>query len=220
MPVQVTSIEQANKIINDMIKRYDEDYRLLRNYVENGLAHVIQQDPNDSTRLGEFDNVHKVPVSIGIEHHEMHEGDFYFIKTFLVDTEGTGNTTYFAFSTPNSGKRVHARAKLAPDVDTEVNIYEDATITGGVAVPGMNCDRESANTPTLVAVAGPVIDTPGNKIWAARNGGGRNPVGVAPGLNYEIIAKQNSVYVFEIIKRTTADLVVDIDFFWYEHTTE
>lgn len=156
--------------------------------------------------------------TVDYAHHEMHGGSHYFIKTFLADTGGAGSTSYFAFTTPNTTKWVHAKALLAPDVDTEINIYEDATISGGTPVPGINNNRNSGNTAGLVAVSAPTVSVAGNKIWAARTGGSRNTVGVAPGSNYEIIAKQNSTYVFEIIKRTTADLVIDIDFYWYEHT--
>ena len=67
-----------------------------------------------------------------------------------------------------------------------------------------------------MAFASPTINDAGTTIWAARNGGGRNPVGVATGLNYEIIAKNNVTYCFVIEKETVSDTVVDIDFFWYE----
>jgi len=155
---------------------------------------------------------------IDYSHHEMHSGSHYFIKTFLVDTGGSGSTSYFAFTTPNTSTRAHARALIAPDVDTEVNIYEGSVITGGTPVAGVNNDRESSNVAGLISVAAPAHTTPGALVWAARTGGGKNPVGVSPGFNYEIIAATDTVYVFEIIKRTTADLVVDIDFWWYEHT--
>ncbi len=157
-------------------------------------------------------------IVISNEHHEVHEGDTYFIKTFLFDQEGSGNITYFSFTTPDTTKEIHAKVAISPDVDFEVEIFEDATVTGGTPIPGQNANRNSTNTADLAALAGPTVSVAGNLMWAARNGGGRDPVGVAPGLNYEIIAKRDSTYVFKITKRTTADGVVDIDFWWYEHT--
>ena len=156
-------------------------------------------------------------VTIDWAHEKQHDGDHYFVKTFLVDTGGSGSTTFFAFTTPSNGDRIHAKARLIPDVDTEINIYEGSVITGGTPIAGMNNNRDSANVAGLAPVASPAHTTPGDLMWAARTGGGREAVGVAPGLNYEIIAKADTVYVFEIIKRTTADLVIDIDFWWYEH---
>jgi hypothetical protein len=155
---------------------------------------------------------------VDYSHHEMHAGNHYFVKTWLQETGGTGATNYFAFTTPDSDLQIHAKAKLAPDVDTEVNIYENASVTGGVSVPGMNNCRCSTNVAQLLPLAAPTVVDPGDLMWAARNGGGRNAVGVAPGFNYEIIVKRATTYLFEIIKRTTADLIIDIDFFWYEHT--
>lgn len=155
-------------------------------------------------------------ITINKEHYEIHEGDHYFIKTFLIDTAGTGSTTYFSFTTPNTSTRIHAKSLFSPDVDTEINIYENSIITDGSPITEQNNDRDSNNTAELVAVASPTIVVIGDKIWSARNGGGINPVGISPGFNYEIVAKTNTTYTFEIIKRTTADLIIDIDFWWYE----
>lgn len=99
-----------------------------------------------------------------------------------------------------------------------MSIYEGSVIAGGTPITGYNNDRNSSNTPGLVTVGAPTHTTPGTKIWTSRTGGGRGPVGVAPEFGYEIIAKINTTYVFEIIKRTTANLVIDVDFWWYEHT--
>lgn len=157
-------------------------------------------------------------IAINNEHHETHAGNHYFIKTFLEDTGGSGSTNYFAFTTPNSLVQIHAKAQFSADVDTEISIYEGATITGGTPIAGINNCRCSSNVATLVPVGAPTVTVAGTKIWTARNGGGKNPIGVTPGMNYEIVAAFNTTYVFEIIKRTVADLIIDIDFFWYEHT--
>lgn len=155
-------------------------------------------------------------VAIAKEHFEIHEGEHYFIKTW-VELSGPAETTvYFAFNTPENSKEIHAKAILAPDADTIVNIFENCTITGGTIITPINNKRDSTNNATLIPYANPTVNNNGTLIWAARNGGGKNPVGVAPGLNYEIIAKNNVTYCFEIEKETVSDTIVDIDFFWYE----
>jgi hypothetical protein len=156
-------------------------------------------------------------VTTKYPHHKMHEGNHYFVKTWIRDAGGAANQTFFAFTTPDTTKRVHARAIIAPDVDFTVNIYEGSVITGGTPVLGINNDRDSDKVAGLVAVANPAHTTPGALIWAARTGGGKNSVGVSPGLNYEIIAARNTTYVFELIKNIANVGIVDIDFFWYEH---
>jgi hypothetical protein len=40
---------------------------------------------------------------------------------------------------------------------------------------------------------------------------------VAPGFNYTIIAKRNTTYAFKITKKTANDVIVDVDFWWFEH---
>jgi len=164
------------------------------------------------------DDVSGGAIAIGFEHHEMHDGDHYFFKTSIEDTGGNGSTTTFSFTTPDTPTRIHAKALLAPDVDYTISIQEGAVVSGGVAVTGWNNDRDSSNTATLTALSGPTIDTPGTVIWNARTGGGRKPVGVAPGFNYEIIAKRNTTYAFTVVKEIAGVGIVDIDFWWYEHT--
>lgn len=155
-------------------------------------------------------------VVIDKSHYEIHEGDHYFIKTYIENTGGAGTADYFAFTAPDNETRIHAKVWLAADSDFIITIYEDSNITGGVSVPGFNNDRNSNNTAQLIPVAAPTINTLGNIMWQSRNGGGKEPVGVTPVTNYEIIAKAGSTYVFELKKQTTADGVVNIDFWWYE----
>jgi hypothetical protein len=159
---------------------------------------------------------HEITV-VQHEHHEIHEGDHYFVKTYISNAVGAA-TDYFAFTTPDTTTRIHAKSVLAPDVDYVLNIYEDATITDGTPVVGINNDRDSANVAELVTVGAPTVNDLGSLIWSARTGGGKDPVGVAPGLNYEIVAKTATTYVFELIKQATATTsVVDLNFWWYEH---
>lgn len=155
-------------------------------------------------------------VNMDKEHFEMHEGDHYFIKTWLENTGASETADYFAFTTPSTTTRIHAKTVLFADTDTIFNIYENCTISGGTPVPGINNDRDSTNVAELTPVAAPTILTTGYIIFSGRNGGGRNPVGVSLSGNYEIIAKTNTSYCFEIEKQTSADTVVDVDFFWYE----
>jgi hypothetical protein len=171
---------------------------------------------DEDTAPAKMDPVTEILAVIQSEHLHMHEEEHYFVKTFIFDTGGVDSTTYFSFTTPNTTVRIHAKTRIALDVDAEVRIFEDATVSGGTPIIGKNNDRDSTITPDLTTLAAPTIDVAGTEIWTARNGGGKSPVGIAPGSTYEIIAKTNSTYVFEITKKTTADLVADIDFWWYE----
>jgi hypothetical protein len=148
----------------------------------------------------------------------MHAGSHYFIKTWLINTGGTGTYNEFIFITPNTTTRAHAKVTLASDADTTFTIYEGATVSSnGTAVAGINNDRDSTNVAELLPFANPTVTSVGTAIWSARNGGGKNPVGVGLKSNFEIIAKTDTIYLFRLTKNTVADTVIDIDFFWYEH---
>ena len=155
-------------------------------------------------------------VVIDKSHAETHEGDHYFFKSFIEDTGGAGSVTFFSFTTPNTTTRINARALLAPDVDFLVQIQEGAIITGGTPLEGFNNDRDSSNVAELITTINPIIVNGGTIIWTARNGGGKNPVGVSPGFNYEIIAKSNTTYIFNITKQVVQTGIIDVDFWWYE----
>lgn len=164
------------------------------------------------------DTITRALTTITYPHHEMHSGSHYFIKTWLINTGGSGTFDEFIFVTPNTTKRIHAKVNLNADADATFQIFEDATMTAlGTPVPGINNNRDSVNVSELAPYAAPTVNTDGNLIWAARNGGGRTPIGVGLGTNFEILAKTNSIYLFRLTKNTTADTVIDIDFFWYEH---
>ena len=164
------------------------------------------------------DDVTESAISISYEHHEMHDGSFYFYKSWLINTGATDSYNDFMFITPDTTKRIHARFEAVADADAVVEIYEAPTTSAnGTEVNTFNVDRNSENTPTLIAYASPTVTAEGTLIWATRNGGGKNPVGVNPVAAYEIIAKQNTKYLFRLTKKTTADTVMDINFYWYEH---
>ena len=155
---------------------------------------------------------------IDYAHHEVHSGNHYFVKTYLEDTGSAGNITEFMFITPDTTIRVHARALIAPDIDFTVEIFEGITTSAdGTPIARINNDRDSLNTSELIPYAAPTVTDDGTLIWAARNGGGRNAVGVAPGFNYEIKAARDTKYLFRLTKNVANDGIVDIDFFWYEH---
>ena len=157
-------------------------------------------------------------ITVDYAHHEMHEGSHYFIKTWVEITGATGSLVEFIFITPDVTKQIHAKVELIADADSTFTIYEGATVSSnGSAVTAINCYRDSTNTALLQPYANPTVTSTGSAIWTARNGGGRTAVGVGLGSNFEIIAKRNSIYLFRLIKNTTADTIIDIDFFWYEH---
>jgi hypothetical protein len=173
---------------------------------------------DDTQSLAKVDNITKGLTIISTDHSEIHEGDFFFIKTYVIAPNDT--PIYFTFTTPNDSKLIHARAELKANTEFEVNIYEGPTISAtGTPIAGINANRNSLNNATLLAFAAPTVTETGTLIWSAKVGAGRSS-GVLAGLNYEILAKKNTKYLFRIVR--VVDLAgladyLDVDFSWYEH---
>lgn len=181
------------------------------------------KDKNDINQEALIDLSSREVVTETNSHYMMHEGNHYFIKTWLINTGAISTFDEFMFITPNSDIRIHAKVSIQSDDDATFDIYEAPTTTAnGSAVPSINCDRNSSNTAELLPFASPTVTVDGTLIWSARTGGsGVTPIGGSSGVslstNYEIIAKANTKYMFRLTKNTSNDTVMDIDFYWYEH---
>jgi len=155
-------------------------------------------------------------VMIDQVHYELHEGSAYFIKTWQ-DVSDAGTVTRFDFTTPTNGVTIHAKALISAEAEFTIEIWEGATFaTTGTVVNGVNNNRNSTNEAIMVAHAGSTFSSTNQLIWASKVGSGRNDTGVAPGLNYEIVAKTNTTYVFVVTKEASGEHWLDVDFFWYE----
>ena len=89
--------------------------------------------------------------------------------------------------------------------------------SGGTPITFTNANGNSDNTPSLDAFAAPVVIADGTQFWHAKVGAGKS-AGVSNGLNYEIIAKRNTMYLFKIVKLGAVTEWIDVDFFYYQHT--
>lgn len=157
-------------------------------------------------------------LAIDQNHREVHEGAAYFIKG-QQDVDGAGTIIEIMFTTPDTAKLIHAKAAIAAEAGFLVEIFEGITTSDdGTPVPGFNCRRDSANVAGLTSFAGPTVTVDGTLIWSAQLGSGRNSIAVSPGLNYELIVKRNTKYLFRITKAASGTHWVDTDFWWYEHT--
>ena len=176
-------------------------------------ANPIVVQLGDGTTEAEIDPLGYL-TTIDIEHHKVHEGKHFFLKTW--QDVGQGNTVYFMFRTPNTSTRIHARAHIAGEVEFTIGLYENPTLTAdGTPVTMLNNDRNSANTPSLLAFSGPTVTDDGTPLRLTKIGSNRDDT-VSPGANYEIIAKQNEEYLFKITNDANTTGWIDVDFWYYE----
>jgi len=193
------------------------------------IRQVTIQDPTDSTRLAELDNLGKWMVSIDESHHEIHEGDSFTANS--ADTSmALSDTLILAFKTPDTTKWVHLIASYTSKAAGHVDIFEGPTwdASSGSQLPVYNSERNSSNTTAVLEdttgvftdtnniVLNPTTFAGGTAIrtlyvFAAKSSGGgeRN--------TEEIILKQGTTYGICF----TADAgsnAADVHLTWYEHT--
>ncbi len=157
---------------------------------------------------------------IDYAHHEIHAGSHYFIKTWI-DITGAGTVQYFMFTTPDTTKWIHAKSSMTAEAEFRIEIYEGGTVSdSGNLITAINNNRNSTNTPGLQAYGNPTVTGDGNLIWDSITGTARRSTGVSPAFGYEILAKQDEIYIFKITKTAAGTHYIDIDFWWYEHTSK
>ena len=197
------------------------------------LRAVIITDPNDPTRHAEFDNLFQIPITIDVEHHEIHEGD-----SFLAEHIESGTGFSLCFKVPAGTKRDHILLSWAAESKAEVSIFEgrewDASTGSLVTIRnrernngGASQLQEDQSTGSFIANSS-VILNPGNI------GLGCNAVGIeikhfevwsdkratehAMGHN-EWVLENDEVYVFTFLSNDGAKGgQITLDF--YEHTDE
>ena len=162
-------------------------------------------------------------LTIDYEHHEIHEGDHYFIED--VSDLAINNVLDVQWTTPNTTQYAHFIFELNCESETEWYIYEGASIVlAGTALTPRNNNRNSTNTSNATvasiantSVANANIDTPVAAATEIAHGivGAGKDGGVIGRVN-EIMLKSNTIYCFRAIANTAG--YVNFLMSWYEHT--
>jgi len=192
-----------------------------------GVQKIAQTDPDDDTRVQEFDPLFKAPLWIDIAHHEIHEGDTFSVvgaDTVAADTD----TVQIYIETPavaSPQKRIHFTLSHYGSGEHSVVITEGITFTsGGAAFVPVNRRRDSVKTTSAQAVrvggddqtGGVLVYSGGTVIWSELIGTGRGSGGTTRGTE-EWILDTDTGYIFEIISGATST-AISITTTWYEHT--
>jgi len=169
------------------------------------------------------DDASGAAIGVAFEHHEIHEGDHFFIQE-VVDIP-INNVFDMQWTTPNTTKWEHFTFKFDCESETEWWIYEGASISvAGSSITPRNNNRNSANASTAVvaqisntSIANANADTPvaGATVIAHGISGAGKTAGVASRQS-EIILKQNTIYCFRAVANTAGFVNFDVE--WYEHT--
>lgn len=164
-----------------------------------------------------IDDAVNAAIFINNEHHEIHEGDAYYI-TYVATGVASGSNADLLLLPPNTTTRCHLVWSVDTNEETEFYLYEAGNVTGGTAVTAYNHDRNSANAATLAVTHTPTVTTTGTLIYHNYQGltGGTTHFGSQERREQEMIMKQNTTYLFRVTSRGAGN-DISIYISWYEH---
>ena len=166
----------------------------------------------------QIDEVSGAVKFIDLEHHEIHEGDRFYVKNWL-DITGAVNQD-FLFVTPPTTKIANATWEIAGEAEFTITLYEGATVSNnGTPLAVFNHNRNSSKTPGVLAFSGPTVVSTGTQIWAGKIGSVKTAT-EARMREGEMMAKSGTNYLFRISHPAAGTEWLDYLFDWYEHISE
>lgn len=154
------------------------------------------------------------------EHHEIHEGNHYFICGF--ETLASDALADFVVQTPDTTTAVHMVFGVHSTSRLEFYLYESVDAgSDGSAVTPFNNNRNSTNTSSLVVSKNPTINSLGTLLYSQSKGlagatpAGADSAGIVDRLK-EILLKRNTKYLFRIKSKDNGNIVSYCGE-WYEN---
>lgn len=149
-------------------------------------------------------------------HQLVHEGRIFQLSGEF--TLAAAGTAYFLGITDSS--IVHFTAGEITSTGTPINIifYEDATVSAnGTQVFGLNKNRNSVATPTLLTYSGPTVTGVGTPMeYGMVTTAPGNAGGDASLFSSEFILDNASNYLISITNNDSQTATIDYNFLWYE----
>lgn len=193
-PVNDAAIQALITLLTDLIEARSEIPSILD-------ALNVQIGPTDPF----FDN----PVTISHTHHQIHQGNTF--KALEMVALGT-STLKYAFVTTTDRPHLIISCDVF-DGSARVDLYKDATFTGGTTIPIFNKNFNSATTPLSTITSG-VTSTDGTLVESFYVGTGKDSAG-ASRVDSEWILEPSSIYRIDFVGLVSADVINA--FSWYNH---
>jgi len=161
-----------------------------------------------------FDRSTYAVIGIASEHHEIHEGDHYYVAGY--ETEALNGTIEFVVTTPDTTKWAHLLFTIQGSDKIQVDVYEGTTgVTGGAATTPINNNRNSSNTSGLTLVKDPASITDDGTVIAGYSVGALKTTGEVK-RTHELVLKQNTAYLFRATSLANSN-IISYEGTWYEH---
>lgn len=188
----------------------------------------ILTDPNDNTRLNEFDTLYPVPVGMTLLHHKIHDGDAYdmYMNSNGLDTSEFIEIGLITPAVTDPQKRIHLSYSARLNDDGTFIILEDVSdlaVGAGAAQTPLNRFRGSSNTSDVtVPVTGEsgaaITYSGGDTIWNETWEGSISSIVTLSGRDERILEPATS-YVFRLTSNAVgAGRGGHLSLHWYEMT--
>lgn len=109
-----------------------------------------------NVQIGPGDPISNIPVVMDLEHHQVHEGETYRAQDVQASLGVT--TVKYSLTVPAASPDISPpHMVVSADIyngAARVDIYAEATVAGGTAVPAYNRNRNSSNTATVAVKTG------------------------------------------------------------------
>lgn len=165
-------------------------------------------------RESEIDVITFGLVTIDVAHHELHEGNHFFVKNW-VDIPSASSVDLLYVS---GDAEPHMRTSFEGTGAFQIDIYEGAiTSNNGTALTVQNRKRSSLHTCSCTIYSGPTVTNTGTNFIRYKIGAGKT--GGSSTAENEVILKANTKYLIRLTSNVTGS-VNTIDYLadWYEHT--
>jgi len=154
-------------------------------------------------------------------HHEIHEGNYYYIKNLTA--VGAGDSLDFLFVIADDIVP-HVQWQLASESEANFYLYENVEVSdNGTPETVFNCNRNSSNTASMRAYSKPILA--GGELGDGSQGGilisasvvGSGKETTANRITtYELIGKAGTTYWVRLTNVSSSTSWIDYDFNWYE----
>ena len=153
----------------------------------------IYGETDSDERPYEIDKITRAMPVVDYSHHEIHEGDHFFVKGFF---DLNTSTFDFMFVTPNTITYSHSIWEVAAEGEMNFLLYENASVSAnGTPIPSFNNNRNSNNIALTLAYELPTVITTGALVWSGVVGSAKASGGIARSDN-EFIGRINTKYLF------------------------
>ena len=167
----------------------------------------------------EQDEITRAMAVIDYAHHEIHEGDHFFVRDF-VDL-GNSATRDILLISPNSTKVAHLTLEIDHELEGSVKLYETTvTSANGTAIPRINRKRNGSDGSGMLVFHTPTVSAVGTLLEQDQKGSGNKFGNIANRASEEIMLKRNTKYLIRMTNITANNNLFNWTIDWYEHTSK